>query len=35
IRNYNHIIPGYCRITIGTVEQMRYLLDKLKEFYER
>ena len=35
IRNYNHIIPEHCRITIGTMEQMKYLLDCLKEFYER
>ncbi|MCA5589215.1 hypothetical protein [Campylobacter upsaliensis] len=32
IRNYSHIIPKYCRISIGTREQMKILKDKILEY---
>ncbi|MCR6571464.1 pyridoxal phosphate-dependent aminotransferase [Campylobacter insulaenigrae] len=34
IRDYDHIIPQHCRISIGTEEQMKYLVSKIKVFYE-
>ncbi|HEA8164306.1 TPA: histidinol-phosphate aminotransferase family protein [Campylobacter coli] len=33
IRNYSHIIPGHCRISIGLPKQMKYFIDSVKEFY--
>ncbi len=32
IRNYSHIIPNHCRISIGTREQMKILKDKILEY---
>lgn len=35
IRNYSHIIPGHCRVSIGLLEQMRYFINNIKEFYAK
>ncbi|EOJ0286807.1 histidinol-phosphate transaminase [Campylobacter jejuni] len=35
IRNYSHIIPRHCRVSIGTLEQMKCFIDNVREFYAR
>ncbi|WP_139470519.1 pyridoxal phosphate-dependent aminotransferase [Campylobacter armoricus] len=35
IRNYSHIIPGHCRVSIGSLEQMKYFIGNVREFYAR
>lgn len=35
IRNYSHIIPGHCRVSIGALEQMKCFIDNVREFYAR
>ena len=35
VRDYTHIIPNACRITIGTQEQMHKVLECIKQFFDK